>query len=238
MESVKLSSKAAKVYNHLSIAQCKQYTWLLNVQYWRRLDQRLRPIWNVWARSGSETCRLCLNRLKELQDYNMETKQIDSFESLKNDAPLRLVPAAPVSWSWNRMKQGNETPWNTMKQSDETPWNSNETAWNSNETAWNSNETAWNSNETAMKRHETAQWNTMKHHEPKINIQIDISVVTVPDSRCFIGRKQCVSWPWNTLFHSDSSCFMLIQSVHHCFITVSSLFHHCFITVSPVGTSL
>ena len=45
---------------------------------------------------------------------------------------------SPISWSWNEMKQGNETPWNTMKQSNETPWNSKETAWNCMKQQWNS----------------------------------------------------------------------------------------------------
>ena len=114
--------------------------------------------------------------------------------------------------------------------------------------------------ETAMKQHETAWNSAVKHHEPKINIKtIDISVVTVPDSRCFIGMtmKQTIS-SWfkvfhdhETVFHPDSRCFMIMFhpdstcfTVFHdhetnCFIANSSwfnMFHHCFIAlIHPVS---
>ena len=115
-------------------------------------------------------------------------------------------------------------------------WNSNETAMKQHETAWNSNETAMKQHETAMKQHETA----MKQHEQRSETpwtknrytKIDISVVSVPDSRCFIGMKQRVSRPWNKLFHPDSRCFI---SMKQCFILIQGVSWPCFTLIQHVS---
>ena len=57
-------------------------------------------------------------------------------------------------------------------------------------------------------------------------------MVTVLDSRCFIGMKQCISWPWNTLFHPDSRCFMTTK---HCFILIQGVSWQCFIMIQNVS---
>ena len=57
-------------------------------------------------------------------------------------------------------------------------------------------------------------------------------MVTVPDSRCFIGMKQRVSWPWNTLFHPHSRCFMTMK---HSFILIQGVSWSCFILIQHVS---
>ena len=57
-------------------------------------------------------------------------------------------------------------------------------------------------------------------------------MVTVPDSRCFIGMKQRVSWPWTTLFHPDSRCFMAMKQ---CFILIQGVSWPCFILIQHVS---
>ena len=81
------------------------------------------------------------------------------------------------------------------------------------------------------------QWNSMKQcsETPWTKNQykkIDISVVNVPDSRCFIGMKQRVSRPWNTLFQPDSRCFMTMKQ---CFILIQGVLWPCFILIQHVS---
>ena len=149
-----------------------------------------------------------------------------------------------------------ETPWNRAMKHRETEWNR----------AVKHVETTMKQQWNSMKQYETAmkqQWNSMKLRSeiPWTKNQykkIDISVLTVPDSRCFIGMKQCVSWPWNTVsswfkvFHDHvSSCFNMFHGVsrpwnklfHYWFILiqhVSSLFHRSdssgFMLIQPVSS--
>ena len=126
---------------------------------------------------------------------------------------------------WNTLKHHATERWNTVKQQ----WNSMKQQWNSMKQQWNSMKQQWNNNETAMKQHETAQWNTMNQ---KSIYKIDIYVVTVSDSRCFIGMKQRVSWPWNKLFHPDSRCFMTMKQ---CIILILGVSLPCFILIQHVS---
>ena len=80
-----------------------------------------------------------------------------------------------------------------------------------------------------------------------ISVAVTISIWSFAyDSRPFIAMKQCVSWPWNTLFYLDLRCFMVLIlpdstcfAVFHdhetnCVIADSSwfnMFHHCFIAL-------
>ena len=108
-----------------------------------------------------------------------------------------------------------ETPWNRAMKHRETEWNSMKQQWNSMKQQWNS-----------MKQRSETPWTKNQYKK------IDISVVNVPDSRCFIGIKQCVSWPWNTLFHPDSRCFMTMK---HCFILIRGVSWPCFILIEHVS---
>ena len=82
---MKLSPKATKVRSHLTIAECKQYdivkrAILASIRLAAKAYlERFRSV----ARSGIKRYRLFLNRLKELQDYYLESKQIESLVSLK-----------------------------------------------------------------------------------------------------------------------------------------------------------
>ena len=104
-----------------------------------------------------------------------------------------------------------------MKQSDETLWNSNEKQLNS------------------MKQRSETPWSKNQYKK------IDISLVTVHDSRCFIGMKRRVSWPWNTvsswfkMFHDHET---VLHPDSRCFMTMFHLDSTCFTPMKQIVSLL
>ena len=85
-----LSMKASKVYSKLSLEQSKHYeTVKREILASFKLDaasyiHKFRTV----KRSGNESYKMFSNRLQELQTYYFESRDINSFESLKGDMLL------------------------------------------------------------------------------------------------------------------------------------------------------
>lgn len=86
-----LNARASKVYGRLGVEECRDYfkvkAAILDSQ---RLNARvyLERFRSARRTGGSESYKLFLNRLSDLQQYYLDSKQISTFDQLKNDMLL------------------------------------------------------------------------------------------------------------------------------------------------------
>jgi hypothetical protein len=91
-----LNERAMKLYAQLDVQQCNDYSFVRSVvidafktsaeSYFNRMQSA--------SRTGSESYKLFLSRLREYQSFYFQCKQIDSFEKLKEDMILNLFMAS------------------------------------------------------------------------------------------------------------------------------------------------
>jgi hypothetical protein len=82
-----LTPKAARVYSRLSLDQCKEYS-VVKEHILKAYNLTQKSYWESFkklSRQGSESYTLFANRLTDTLNYYIESKQIDEFDSLKQD---------------------------------------------------------------------------------------------------------------------------------------------------------
>jgi hypothetical protein len=86
-----LNTRATKVYSRLTLGQCKDYDIVKReiLSSFRLTGKAYLERFHAATRFSDEDHRLFLNRLQELQSYDMESKQLDTFEKLRDDVLLQ-----------------------------------------------------------------------------------------------------------------------------------------------------